>query len=290
MNRDMKIGMISAASLCRPNPGALLAVLFGGLALAGCSDEKSLVDDVRPAEEIFAEADFNAIEGDYVEAAQGYDEVERLYPYSTLAKTAMIRSAESYYRGGKYDEARLAAQRYLDFFPSDDDAAYAQYIVALTYYDQISDVERDQGDTIRARQALSEVIERYPDSDYARDAVLKRDLTLDNLAGKEMQIGRYYLGRGHYIAAINRFRRVVEQYSTTSQTPEALHRLVECYLGLGVTNEAQNAAAVLGYNYPGSEWYVDSYALLTGQRLGPEIDEESWLSRNFRKIVYGDQF
>lgn len=149
---------------------------------------------------------------------------------------------------------------------------------------------RDQGDTLQAAQALREVVERYPNSEYARDARLKYDLTQDNLAGKEMQIGRYYLGRKHYISAINRFRRVVELYSTTSQVPEALHRLVESYLGLGLTKEAQNAAAVLGYNYPGSEWYVDSYALLTGQRLGPEIDEESWLSRNFRKVVYGDQF
>ncbi|WP_340109504.1 outer membrane protein assembly factor BamD [Pikeienuella sp. HZG-20] len=286
MNRDTEIGAERAA---RPS-FVLAAAVVAALALGGCSSEKSLVDDARPAADIFAEADANAVDGDFVAAAEGYDEVERLYPYSNLAKTAMIRSAESYYRGRKYDEARLAAQRYLDFFPSDADAAYAQYIVALSYYDQISDVERDQGDTIRANQALREVIERYPDSRYARDAALKRDLTLDNLAGKEMQIGRYYLGRGHYIAAINRFRRVVEQYNTTSQTPEALHRLVESYLALGVVNEAQNAAAVLGYNYPGSEWYVDSYALLTGQRLGPEIDEESWLSRNFRKVFYGDQF
>ncbi|MEM8753883.1 MAG: outer membrane protein assembly factor BamD, partial [Pseudomonadota bacterium] len=225
-----------------------------------------------------------------VAAAELYDEVERLYPYSSLAKTAMIRSAESYYFGREYERARLAAQRYLDFFPSDADAAYAQYISALTYYDQISDVGRDQGDTIRARQSLREVVERYPNSQYARDAKLKFDLTLDNLAGKEMEIGRYYLGRGHYVAAINRFRTVVEQYNTTSQTPEALHRLVESYLALGVQNEAKNAAAVLGFNYPGSEWYVDSYALLTGERLGPEIDPESWLSRNFRKVVFGDQF
>ncbi|MEM7546548.1 MAG: outer membrane protein assembly factor BamD [Pseudomonadota bacterium] len=260
------------------------------LAVAGCSSDDSLVDDVRPAEAIFADAEAAAADNDFEDAAQRFDEVERLYPYSALAKTAMIRSADSYYRGRKYDEARLAAERYLDFFPSDPDAAYAQYIIALTYYDQISDVGRDQGDTIRARQALREVIERYPDTDFARDATLKRDLTLDNLAGKEMEIGRYYLGRGHYIAAINRFRTVVERYNTTSQTPEALHRLVESYSALGITNEAQNAAAVLGYNFPGSEWYVDSYAMLTGQRIGPELDSESWLSRNFRKVVYGDQF
>lgn len=271
---------------CGP-AGAAFAVI---LALSACSSDDSLVDDTRPAAEIYDEAEAESADGNYVVAAKGFDEVERLYPYSQLAKTAMIRSAESYYRGLRYDEARLAAQRYLDFYPSDEDAAYAQYIVALTYYDQISDVGRDQGDTIRARQALREVIERYPNSEYARDAALKRDLTLDNLAGKEMQIGRYYLGRRHYIAAINRFRTVVEQYNTTSQTPEALHRLTESYLGLGLTGEAQNAAAVLGYNFPGSEWYEDSYALLTARQLDPEYSSESWLSRNFRKVFYGDQF
>jgi len=264
-----------------------LGVMF---AVAACSSDDAQVDDVRPAEAIVAEAQAQADDRNFAEAAERYDEVERLYPYSALAKTAMIRSAEANYNGRRYEEARLAASRYLDFFPSDQDAAFAQYIIALTYYDQISDVGRDQGDTIRARQSLREVIERYPDSDYARDAVLKRDLTLDNLAGKEMEIGRYYLGRGHYIAAINRFRTVVETYNTTSQTPEALHRLVESYMALGIRNEAQNAAAVLGYNFPGSEWYVDSFALLTGERIGPELDKESWLSRNYRKVFNGDQF
>lgn len=265
-------------------------IAAAALLLAACSDDESLVDDARPAQDIFSEAEGNFQGGSYAAAATGFDEVERLYPYSSLAKTAMIRSAEAYYRARKYDEARLAAQRYLDFFPSDPDAAFAQYIVALSYYDQISEVERDQGDTVRAAQELRVVMERYPETVWAREAKLKRDLTMDNLAGKEMQIGRYYLGRGHYVAAINRFRRVVEEYSTTSQVPEALHRLTESYLSLGVASEAQNAAAVLGYNYPGSDWYVDSYALLTGERLGPEISPESWLSRNFRKVVYGDQF
>ena len=264
--------------------------IVGALALGACSSDDSLVDDTRPAETIFAEADARAFDRDYIEAAETFDEVERLYPYSALAKQAIIRAAESYYLGQDFERARLGAQRYLDFFPSDVDAAYAQYIIALTHYDQIADVGRDQGDTLRARQALNELVERYPTSEYARDAQLKLDLTLDNLAGKEMEIGRYYLGRGHYIAAINRFRTVVEAYGTTSQAPEALHRLVESYLGLGVQSEAKNAAAVLGHNFPGSPWYVDSFAMLTGERLGPEIDEESWLSRNFRKVVYGDQF
>ncbi len=265
--------------------------LVAALALAGCSDDgDDLVDDTRPAEAIFSEANALADEGDFVAAGEKYDEVERLYPYSVLAKTSMIRSAEVYYRGREYDRARNAAQRYLDFYPSDEEAAFAQYITALTYYDQISDVGRDQGDTVRARQALNEVIERYPTSEFARDAVLKRDLTLDNLAGKEMEVGRYYLSRGLYVGALNRFKLVVTNYPTTSQVPEALHRLVECYLSLGIEDEAQNAAAVLGYNFPGSQWYVDSYALLTGERLGPKLAEESWLSRNFRLIFKGDQF
>ena len=264
--------------------------LFAAAGLAACSDdEDNLVDDARPAEAIYNDAEALAEARDYDAAAEMFNDVERLYPYSQLAKSAMIRSAEVSYLGQEYTSARLSAERFLDFFPSDEQAPFAQYIIALSYYDQISDVGRDQGDTIRARQALTELIERYPGTEYARDAVLKRDLTVDNIAGKEMEIGRYYLGRGHYTAAINRFRTVVEEYNTTSQTPEALHRLVESYLSLGIKNEAQNAAVVLGFNFPGSPWYVDSYALLTGERLGPEIDPESWLSRNFRKIVYGDQ-
>lgn len=270
------------------------SAMFLGLAavsvLGACGDDESLTDDTRPADSIYNDAENLAQLGDYNRAATLFNDVERLYPYSQLAKSAMIRSAEVSYLGQEYTSARLSAERFLDFFPSDEKAPFAQYIIALSYYDQISDVGRDQGDTIRARQALTELIERYPNTDYARDAQLKRDLTIDNLAGKEMEIGRYYLGRGHYIAAINRFRTVVEEYNTTSQTPEALHRLVEAYLSLGVNNEAQNAAAVLGYNFPGSDWYVDSYALLTGERLKPTYDEESWLGRNFRKIVGGDLF
>lgn len=269
---------------------AVVLTTVAALALAACSDDDSLVDDVRPAETIFAEANSLASDGDFIAAAETYDEVERLYPYSQLAKTAMIRSADSYYQAEQYEAARASAQRYLDFFPSDVDAPRAQYIVALSFYDQISDVGRDQGDTVRALQSLNEVIERYPNSDFARDAKLKRDLTFDNLAGKEMAVGRFYLGQGHYIAAINRFRVVIDQYSGTSQAPEALHRLVESYLALGIQSEAQNAAAVLGYNFPGSDWYVDSYALLTGERLKATFAEESWLSRNFRKIIGGDIF
>ena len=154
----------------------------------------------------------------------------------------------------------------------------------MCYYEQISDVGRDQRMTEQALNALSEVVKRFPDTPYARDARLKVDLTIDHLGGKEMEVGRFYQGRKEYVAAINRYRRVIEQYQTTTHTPEALHRLVECYLALGVTSEARMAAAVLGHNFPGSDWYADSYYLLEGVDLRPEKDENSWLGRVWKSI------
>src|SRR4029079_6545132 len=168
------------------------------------------------------------------------------------------------YMGNKYDEAILALNRFIELHPGHRDVAYAQYLKVLCYYAHISDVERDQQMTQRSLESLQEVVRRYPQSQYARDARLKIDLTRDHLAGKEMEIGRYYLKRGNYLAAINRFRRLVDDYQVTSHVPEALHRLVEAYSALGLTDEPRQAAAVLGHNYPGSEWYVDSYSLATG--------------------------
>ena len=232
-------------------------------ALAGCAgDDLDLTDDDRPPETIFAEGQALEAEGDFAEAAARYDDIERLYPYSPLAKDAVLQAARAYYQARELTEARLAAERFLSFYPSDPSAAEAQYIVALSYYDLISDVGRDQRDTREALAALREVVGRYPDSDYARDAALRLDLARDQLAGKEMTVGRFYQRRGHLVAAINRFRAVIEDYDTTTHTPEALHRLVECYLALGIVDEARAAAAVLGHNYQGSEWYARSYALL----------------------------
>jgi outer membrane protein assembly factor BamD len=182
--------------------------------------------------------------------------------------------------------SRAAAQRFIDFYPGDEDAAYAQYLLALSYYDQIDDVGRDQGLTFQALQALREVIERYPDSEYARSAVLKFDLAFDHLAGKEMEIGRYYLKRGHYTAAINRFRVVVEDFQTTTHTPEALHRLVEAYLSLGLTDEAQTAGAILGYNFQATEWYRGQLRLLTGQGLAPRSRGRGLAARQLAAQIY----
>ena len=196
-------------------------------------------------------------------------------------------SAFASYRGGNFGAARSSAQRYIDLYPADEDAAYAQYLIALTWYDNIVDVGRDQQTTQNALQSLQTVVDRYPTSTYARDAELKIDLTRDHLAGKEMEVGRYYLKRGHYTAAIARFRTVVEEYEATSQVPEALHRLVEAYLALGFVGEARDAALVLGTNYPGSEWYSDSYAALTGEEVVEKDGSGGVMSSLYRQIILG---
>ena len=221
------------------------------------------------------------------DAAFYFSEVERLYPYSDYAKRALIMQAYAYHLDKDYENSRSAAQRFIDFYPVDDDAAYAQYMLALSYYDQIDEVGRDQGVTFDALQALRVVIERYPDSEYARSAILKFDLAFDHLAGKEMEVGRYYLRREHYPAAINRFRVVVEEFQTTSHAAEALHRLVEAYLSLGLTQEAQTAGAILGHNFRSTDWYEDSYKLLTGRGLDLEAAGDSWLRQVYRQTLQG---
>jgi outer membrane protein assembly factor BamD len=269
---------------------ARLTLVISALLLAtACSttpDQEAL--DSRPAEVIFDQAETQAASGDFAAAAASFDDVERLHPYSQLAKTAMLRSAQSYYLAGDPAQARLAAERFLNFYPADPDAAQAQFIIASTWYDEIVDVGRDQRATREAQTALRETVARYPDSEFARLAQLKLDLTMDQLAGTEMDVGRYYLKRDQHVAAINRFRSVIEQYDTTSHAPEALHRLVESYLALGVVSEAETAAAVLGYNFPGSSWYASSYDLLTGANTAPRLNSNSWLASIYRQVVLGD--
>lgn len=239
------------------------------------------------AEQIFGRGEYELDRGKPERAAYFFSEIERLYPYSDWAQRALIMQAFAYHQDRDYENSRGSAQRYIDFYPADDDAAYAQYLLALSYYDQIEEVGRDQGLTFQALQALRVVIERYPDSEYARAAILKFDLAFDHLAGKEMEIGRYYLRREHFGAAINRFRVVVENFQTTTHTAEALHRLVEAYLSLGLTEEAQTAGAILGYNYQGSEWYEDSYKLLTGRGLELEAAGDGWLRQIYRQMIKG---
>jgi len=242
-----------------------LALLAGLSACAGETEEKYVE---RPVHDIYNSA-VNAIEkGDLQTAATLFDEVERQHPYSIWATKAQLMAAYAYYQASKYDEAIIALDRFIQLHPGNRDVPYAYYLKALSHYEQISDVSRDQLATRRALRALTEIVRRFPQSNYARDARLKIDLTQDHLAGKEMQVGRYYLRRNEMVAAINRFRRVVDQFQTTSHVPEALHRLAEAYATLGMTEEAGKAAAVLGYNYPGNEWYADSYTLVTGKTVG----------------------
>lgn len=269
--------------------GTILALSL----LAGCGVGSWFGDDEEPVEtrsarELFDDAQAQLEAEDYKDAAETFDEVERLYPFSQLAKRATIMSAFANYEGGDMPAARAAAARYLDLYPSDPDAPYAQYLIALTWYDHIVDVGRDQATTANALQELTELVRRYPDSDFARDAALKIDLTNNHLAGKEMEVGRYYLKRGHYIAAINRFRRVLERYQTTAHTPEALHRLVESYLGLGLNQEAQVVAAVMGENFVGSDWYARSYALLTDRDLRPATRQDGFFDRVYRRVILGE--
>jgi len=264
---------------------ALAALLVLG-ACGGSTDTLAGLENQTP-EEIFVLGEAELARGREDRAADIFGEIERLYPYSEWAKRAIMMSAFAYHSAGDYEQSRSAAQRYLDFYPADQDAAYAQFLVALSHYDQIVDVGRDQGNTFEALQALRATIERYPDSEYAASARLKFDLALNHLAGQEMEIGRYYLKRGHYTAAINRFRAVVEEYQTTTHTAEALYRLIEAYLSLGITDEAQSAGAILGHNFQGSDWYQDGYDLLTGQGLDARETGDNWLTTIYRQVVQG---
>jgi len=263
-------------------------ILMVVLAACGGSpvDKSQNLEGFTP-EQIYDRGEFELSRGQTDNAAWYFSEIERLYPYSSWAKRALIMQAFSHHKGQEYPESRAAAQRYIDFYPTDEDAAYAQYLLALSYYDQIDEVGRDQGLTFQALQALRTVIEVYPDSEYATPAMLKFDLAFDHLAAKEMEVGRYYLRKKQFAAAINRFRVVVEDFQTTTHTAEALHRLVEAYLSLGLTDEAQTAGAILGYNYQGSEWYQDSYKLLTERGLKMRSIGNNWLSQIYRQSVKG---
>ena len=219
--------------------------------------------------------------GNYKTAAKKFAEVERLYPYSKWATKSLLLQGFSYYQGNNYTDAINACQRFISLHPGHQDISYAYYLMALSQYEQISDVTRDQSQTQTALDALDEVARRFPDTKYAADAKQKSLLARDHLAGKEMEVGRYYLKAGSYLAGINRFKNVITNYQTTSQTPEALYRLTEGYMALGIVSEAQTAAAVLGHNYPNSQWYKDAYRLVTTGGQAPLENKQSWISRAF---------
>jgi outer membrane protein assembly factor BamD len=271
----------------------LSLVLCASVVLTGCStidsmfggdtnDDKDVQYVERPVDRIYNDAWKEIKSEEWEKAAKQFDEVERQHPYSVWARRAMLMSAFCYYQANKYQDAISAADAYISLHPGSHEVAYAFYLKAISQYEQIVDIGRDQGNTEAALVALQDVVQRFPDTEYARDATLKIDLTIDHLAGREMAIGRYYLTRGDYIGAINRFKVVVQQYQRTSQISEALERLTEAYYALGVYNEAKTAAAVLGANYPGSPWYQDAYNLLVTHNMKPGVDQSSWLARQFR--------
>src|SRR5215813_13017499 len=246
---------------------SILMLSAAALLIAACArdDNQPAVYVERPIEQIYNDAWAQVNRENWLEAGRQFDEVERQHPYSIWARRAILMSAYCYYAGNR-------------------DVPYAYYLKAVSLYEQVNDVERDQQKTEEALTALQDLIQRFPNTEYARDARLKVDLTRDHLAGKEMTIGRFYLRQGEYLAAINRFRTVIDKYQTTNHAPEALERLTESYLALGIVKEAQTAAAVLGYNYPGTGWYRDAYTLLTAENAAPTEDEESWISRAFRSV------
>jgi outer membrane protein assembly factor BamD len=241
--------------------------------LAACAEDETPYVE-RPVELLYNEAKNSLDAGEYKLAAETFDEVDRQHPYSFWATKAQLMSAYSYYLDNKYDDAIIGLDRFIQLHPSNPSVAYAHYLKALSYYEQISDVGRDQKMTELALKLLSEVVTRFPTTQYARDAKLKIDLTRDHLAGKEMEIGRYYHNQGQFLAAINRFKVVVDRYQTTTHVPEALHRLTEAYLSLGLTEQASKTAAILGHNFPGSDWYVDSYEIVEQKTVWPQEEKK----------------
>jgi len=262
------------------------------LVVTGCSSfngspniTDTTVEKQEPVEKMYARAAQKMDDGRYTNAAKAFDEVEQNHPYSKWATRAQLMAGYASYKNLKYDAALLALNRFIELHPGDENISYAYYLRALCYYEQISDVRRDQKMTEMALNGLKQVKERFPDSPYAKDATLKIDLTMDHLAGKEIEIGRYYLKRKQYQAAINRFEKVVEQYQTTTHVPEALHRLTEAYLSLGIIDEARKAAAILGRNYPQSTWYKDSYKLVGAPQQKVTQPTNSFSFKTFGKIL-----
>lgn len=282
---------LRAAVLCPMSRKYFIYALCATLALflPACSstkDEKP--KEEKPVEELYNGAQKALKEKNYKQATHLFEEVERQHPYSQWATKAQLMAAYSAYEGDNYDDAILALDRFIELHPGAEDIDYAYYLKALAYYEQISDVARDQGLTQEALTAFDTLVQRFPNSKYARDAKLKMDLTNDHLAGKEMEIGRYYLNRGETNAAINRFRTVIKDYQTTTHVPEALHRLVECYLSLGLYTEAERVAAVLGYNYPGSKWYEDTYKIIDPKRRKDVFEGRSFVDKTVDSLFRPD--
>jgi outer membrane protein assembly factor BamD len=276
---------------CRRAPLAqLLALALLVVPLGACSglnlfEKQDQLGPDQPADKLYNEGVFLMNRrSEYKNAAKKFEEVERQHPYSEWARKSLIMTAYAKYEAREYDEAISAARRYVTLHPGSPDAAYAQFLIGTSYYDQIPDITRDQGRTEKAIAALEEVTRKYPDTEYAASAKNKIEMARDQLAGKEMMVGRYYQSRKDFTGAINRFKVVVTQYQTTRHVEEALMRLTESYMTLGIVNEAQTAAAVLGHNFPDSRWYTDAYRLVQSGGLEPAENPTSWISQAFRRV------
>jgi outer membrane protein assembly factor BamD len=269
-----------------PRAAALAILLGSSLGLSGCADDpiRAATYIERPVEQIYNDAWAWVDEGEWVLAGIQFSEVERQHPYTVWARRSLLMSSFCFYMANRYSDAIQTADTFIQLHPGNRDVPYAYYLKAVSYYEQIVDINRDQARTSEALTALQDLVQRYPDSEYARDARLKTDLARDHLAGKEMAIGRFYLRQGNPLAAIIRFRTVVEDYQTTTHTPEALERLTEAYLTLGLIGEAQASAAVLGHNYPGSAWYEDAYTLLVGADAAAPAEDEGWFGRTIGSV------
>ncbi|MBA3813156.1 MAG: outer membrane protein assembly factor BamD [Alphaproteobacteria bacterium] len=264
--------------------GGAIALLF----VVGCSDKEQPYVE-KPATDLYTKGYQDLLKSDYKDAAIAFDEVERQHPYSEWATRGQLMSAYANYLNGDYDKSINTLDAFIQIHPGYKDIDYAYYLKSLNYYDRILAVRRDQRSTYEALNALSAVVKKFPQTKYARDAQFKMDLVYDHLAGKEMDTGRYYMKLRLYVSAINRFQTVVDVYQKTTHVGEALHRLVECYLAVGLKKEAQTVAAVLGHNFPGSEWYADSFLLLKGEDLRPEwvkMEQGSWFDRLMSVRLY----
>ena len=267
----------------------IFATIF--ILLSNCSENQVGIDNSpsedKAAEEIFSSGEKEILRKRYGDAAEKFTEVERLYPYSDWAKRALIMQVYSFHKDQSYENVVSAANRFIEFHPNDKDVPYAYYLIGLSYYDQVLAIGRDQELAKEALRVFSLITKEYPESKYASSSQIRFNFLRDHLASKGMEVGRYYLKRSHYAPAINRFRGVIEEFPTTSQVPEALHRLVEAYLSLGLVNEAQTAGAILGYNYRSTEWYDRTFALLSSKGLKPKSSGNSWLSKIYRQVVKG---
>lgn len=275
------IGLVLAAALLSGCGSVSESVSGLGESITGVGKPKEIEFEEAPPDQLYNEALVLMDTGNFKNAMIKFEEVDRLHPHTEYGRRAQVMMAFANYSRGQYDDAIVAATRFVKLYPNHPDAPYAYYIIANSYYKQIPDVTRDQAETEKALQSYQALLDKYPDSEYAEDARNKIQATKDQIAGKEMEVGRYYLERDDNLAAINRFRVVVEKYQTTRHVEEALFRLTESYYALGVTSEAQTAAAVLGHNFPDSRWYKDAYDLLQTGGYSPSESRTSWISRAF---------